>query len=663
MPELQMAARVAAPMTGVLLICALGAGSAALIPWEDRTTLVLLVMAMTFAALAICLGLLVVVERGLRHLRVQRLARLMEFDTDACFATDLDGGIARANAPALRRFGTDKLTRVIGAHVAQAQLWRQTLASRARHDGAASAELPGTGGGLHVTVQRIGRWDLLWRIRPAAEPAGDGAADLEHVPVALVTFEGDGSLSFANRAAREILQIEPAAAPTLTELFEGLGRPLGEWLAEVLEERVPTASEVLRLRGHASAYVQISLRRLPGPGAPRVLAVLIDATALKTLEAQFNQSQKMQAIGQLAGGVAHDFNNLLTAISGHCDLLLLRHQPNDAEYADLMQIHQNVNRATSLIAQLLAFSRKQTQVLERIDLQEVLADAAHLLNRLIGARVNLDLRHGADLWPVQADRRQLEQVLMNLVVNARDAMPEGGTIRIDTEAVNFATPVPCGNALMPPGDYVAIRVADSGMGIPEDQIDKIFEPFFTTKRVGEGTGLGLSTVYGIVKQTGGFILVNSTPGKGSTFTIFLPRGRDLPAPRAAAPAVSRGRGGTGVILLVEDEAPVRSFAARALRMRGHTVLEADCAEAALALLDDATLRVDLFITDVVMPGMDGPSWVRKALEARPEARTIFVSGYAEDTFPDVQVKIANSTFLPKPFSLTQLTDEVQIRLA
>lgn len=494
-------------------------------------------------------------------------------------------------------------------------------------------------------------------------------ADFEHVPVALMKFAADASFRVANKAARDALGLASDEAPPFHDLFEGLGRAVSDWLADIAAERIPAGSEVLRLRrSEADVFYQITLRRIVEQGRAVVLAVLNDATALKTLEAQFVQSQKMQAIGQLAGGIAHDFNNLLTAISGHCDLLLLRHDPSDPEYADLVQIHQNANRAASLVGQLLAFSRKQTLKPGRLDLQEVLSDLTHLLNRLVGERVNLRLAHAPDLGHIRADKRQLEQVIMNLVVNARDAMPDGGTIRIETEAVSLEGEMRRDRAVVPAGQYAVIRVVDTGHGIPADRLQKVFEPFYTTKRVGEGTGLGLSTAYGIVKQSGGFIFIDSQVGLGTVFHLYfpinesldgidaVPRGDTLPRP---APRKSNG----GVVLLVEDEAPVRAFASRALRLRGFTVLEADSAEAALETLEDAALDIDLFVTDVVMPGMDGPSWVKKALETRPNVRTIFVSGYAEDCLSENQSRVPNSVFLPKPFSLTALTDAVQDQLS
>ena len=499
------------------------------------------------------------------------------------------------------------------------------------------------------------------------ESAGLGAAAA--LPVALMLLSRGGALIEANAAARALVG-DFGAGTTLAGLLEGPGRPVGDWIADAAEGRTEGRPEVLRLRRQDSdTFLQVTLSRTMTPEGTGLIAILSDATQLKTLEAQFVQSQKMQAIGQLAGGIAHDFNNLLTAIKGHCDLLLLRRGQSDPDYADLMQIDQNANRAASLVRQLLAFSRKQTLKARAIDLREALADLAHLLNRLVGENIRLVLDHDPALHPIRADRRQLEQVIMNLVVNARDAMAEGGTIRITTENVHLAEELRRERASVPPGDYVIVSVADEGTGIPHDRLQKIFEPFYTTKRQGEGTGLGLSMAYGIVKQTGGFIFCDSRPGEGTTFRLYFPAhsGADTaepdpePAPvRTVAPAPVRR--GNATILLVEDEAPVRAFAARALRMRGYVVFEADCAEAALALLEDRKLAVDVFVTDVIMPGLDGPTWVRQALADRPGARVVFMSGYAEESIAETRDRVPNSVFLPKPFSLADLIRTVQDQL-
>ena len=449
--------------------------------------------------------------------------------------------------------------------------------------------------------------------------------------------------------------------------MEGLGRSINDWLSDTLAGRLIQKSEFLRLtRSDCEAFVQVTLNRVEEDGKPALIAVLHDATELKSLEAQFVQSQKMQAIGQLAGGVAHDFNNLLTAISGHCDLLLLRHDQGDSDYGDLVQINQNANRAAAQVGQILVFSRKQTLRPETLDMRDTLADLTHLLNRLVGEKITLTLSHDPVLEPIRADKRQLEQVLMNLVVNARDAMPSGGEIRIVTESTHLAKPLQRDQVTVPAGQYITIKVSDDGSGIPTDKLQKVFEPFFTTKRTGEGTGLGLSTAYGIIKQTGGYTFVDSTEGVGSCFTLYFPvlaQSAQAMVPIVAAKAAPTGMAPNGgVILLVEDEAPVRAFASRALRLRWYTVLEAENAEAALETLEDVDLKIDVFVTDVVMPGMDGPSWVKQALLTRPDVRVVFVSGYAEDSLGEAQKKIPNSVFLPKPFSLSDLTETVNKQL-
>ena len=522
-------------------------------------------------------------------------------------------------------------------------------------------------GAVNVVVTETGEGDRQVILTPVQmpRPIGDGAA-FDALPVALLELTLDGRILRANTAAQALVG-EDCTDAYLADMLEGLGRAIPDWLGDAAARVGAPRSEVLRLSDReAETFLQVTVSRPLDGAADRLIAVLSDATELKTLEAQFVQSQKMQAIGQLAGGVAHDFNNLLTAISGYCDLLLLRHDTGDEDYGDLMQIHQNANRAAALVGQLLAFSRKQTMRVEVLDMRDTLADLTHLLNRLVGERVMLSLQHDPVLGPIRADRRQLEQVLMNLVVNARDAMPEGGEIRIVTEALSLSEPMERDRATVPPGEYVSVKVIDQGTGIAPDKLQKVFEPFYTTKRVGEGTGLGLSTAYGIVKQSGGYIFVDSAIGSGTCFTVILPVATGTVAavappgsqPRKAAPVQ-----GKGVVLLVEDEAPVRAFASRALQLRGFSVIEAASAEEALALLEDDGLHVDLFVTDVVMTGLDGPTWVRRARARRPDVGVVFVSGYAEGAFGGSLPDLPNSIFLPKPFSLAQLTETVRDQLA
>ncbi len=394
----------------------------------------------------------------------------------------------------------------------------------------------------------------------------------------------------------------------------------------------------------------------------RLTLYFIDVTEQKHLETQVAQSQKMQAVGQLAGGVAHDFNNLLTAMIGFCDLLLLRSRPGDPAFADIMQIKQNANRAANLVRHLLAFSRQQSLQPRVLDVTDVLAELSHLLRRLIGEHIELGIEHGRDLGLVKVDQGQLEQVVINLAVNARDAMPDGGRLTIRTENLHQPDPVRRGSETLPAGAYVLIEVADTGVGIAPQNLARIFEPFFSTKEVGSGTGLGLSTVYGIVKQTGGFVLVDSSPGRGTTFAIYLPRHRAADStarPDTAEPAIPRDLTGNATIMLVEDDDPVRMFGARALRNKGYRVIEAKSGEAALELIRQATDSIDLVITDVVMPRMDGPALVREVRNIVPDLKVIFISGYAEDTFRQRLDSERDIHFLPKPFSLKQLAVKVK----
>ncbi|MFN4153415.1 MAG: ATP-binding protein [Paracoccaceae bacterium] len=618
----------------------------------------------------------VVTRRGHSRLSVHRLAegrflwRLEEFVDRAVTGRGAEGlslPMLIVNKAGVVLFTNEAMRRLLGGRPKRLDRVFSTTTLRSGEE----LEVAGVDGPVRAILAEIagaGERREIYLLPVGSRPAGEQIMeDFEDLPVALLRFAADGRLQAANRAARDVLGLDSDSHQMFHDIYEGLGRSVLDWLADVVAERQIVGAEVLRARiGHPDAFHQVTLRRTVDHGRPGVLAVVQDATAMKRLEAQFVQSQKMQAIGQLAGGIAHDFNNLLTAISGHCDLLLLRHSREDKDYADLVQINQNANRAAALVGQLLAFSRKQTLKPEQIDLQEVLSEMAHLLNRLVGEKVRLHLAHAPDLGPIRADKRQLEQVLMNLVVNARDAMAEGGTIRVETEALTLHDALRRDQAIVPVGDYATIRVTDTGIGIPPERLDKIFEPFFTTKRAGEGTGLGLSMVYGIVKQSGGFIFVDSTPGEGTVFHLYFPI-HHATEDEAEAPAAEPARKivlkqGEGVVLLVEDEAPVRAFASRALRLRGYTVLEAESAEDALRLLEDRTLEIDVFVTDVVMPGMDGPSWVKLAREARPDVRVVFMSGYAEDCLSEEQGRVPNSVFLAKPFSLNELAITVQGQL-
>lgn len=389
---------------------------------------------------------------------------------------------------------------------------------------------------------------------------------------------------------------------------------------------------------------------------------LIDKTERKNLEHQFVQSQKMQAVGQLAGGIAHDFNNLLTAMIGFSDLLLLRLSPNDHFFSDVMQIKQNANRAANLVRQLLAFSRQQTLKPRVINLSDNLDELSSLLRRLIGVNISLDIIHERDLGLIKADPGQLDQVVINLVVNARDAMPEGGVVTITTENVHIEKNAQKNNETLVAGDYVVIRVKDTGIGIPKKNLARIFEPFFSTKAVGAGTGLGLSTVYGIVKQTGGYVFVESELHKGTTFSVYLPihnyQGQ-IEHQNENGEKNMVDLTGMGAILLVEDEDAVRLFAGRALREKGYQVVEAHSGEAALEIVQREDQKIDLMITDVMMPQMDGAVLLKKVRAIRPKLKVLMISGYSEDVFRQNIPSDDSVQFLAKPFNLKELAGKVK----
>ncbi len=400
----------------------------------------------------------------------------------------------------------------------------------------------------------------------------------------------------------------------------------------------------------------------------RVIIYAMDTTEQRALEQQFTQGQKMQAVGQLAGGVAHDFNNVLTAIIGFSDLLLANHRPSDPAFQDIMNIKQNANRAASLVRQLLAFSRRQTLRPQVLHLADVLSDLRILLVRLLGEKISLDVVYGRDLWPIKADISQFEQVIVNLAVNARDAMPDGGGIKISSSNI---TKEECAKRFsyreLVAADYVMLEIADEGTGMSAKVQAKIFEPFYTTKEVGKGTGLGLSTVYGIIKQTGGFIFLDSEEGKGTTFRIFLPRHIASKAEIEAGKPVSKTKEkkvdltGSAKILLVEDEDAVRAFASRALTSRGYEVHEAINGAEALEMMEDLEGAVDLIVSDVVMPEMDGPSLLREIRKDHPDLKFVFMSGYAEDAFAKnlPEEEQGQFGFLPKPYTLKQLATTVK----
>ena len=493
-------------------------------------------------------------------------------------------------------------------------------------------------------------------------------SNLEHFPVPLMSINSDLKVAEFNAKAAQLFATGLANGISVGDVIDGPGRRVTDWLGDAFSGRGIFKTEVVCMRGDddKKTYLQVTLSRVSTDSGLILIAAFGDATPLKNLETQMAQSQKMQAIGQLAGGVAHDFNNLLTAIRGHCDLMLMRHLDDSLDRTDLLQISDNTNRAVHLVKQLLGFSRKQALNPQIIEVSDVLSDISHLLSRLVGEKVDLNVTQDPDLGHIRIDKLQLEQVIMNLVVNARDAMPQGGNITINGAQEFLQQEQRIGGVAIPAGKYLSISVTDTGTGIPADRLERIFEPFFTTKAAGEGTGLGLSMAYGIVKQSGGYIIAESTVGKGTIFRLFFPLEENAPKPsqetakRVPSPKPSLRN---SVICLVEDEAPVRAFATRALNMRGFSVIEAENGEQALNMLSDGTLNVDLVISDVIMPNMDGPSWVRIAREKRPKLPVIFMSGYSEDYLERAQDDLSDTGFISKPFSLNDLIESVQNKLA
>lgn len=508
-----------------------------------------------------------------------------------------------------------------------------------------------------------------------------------NTPMAIASVDGDGKILrinapflrlFSGVVSRDDVE---AGAQLETIVHEGARQQLMDALAAAKDRQGDIAPIDCRHPGDESRYVRFYVNAVidESDEAPEEVAIVyaVETTEQKALETQMAQTQKMNAVGTLAGGIAHDFNNVLTAILLSSDHLLLQARPSDASFADLMEIKRNANRAAVLVRQLLAFSRKQTMRPAVLNLTDVVGDLRMLVDRLIsGTNVKLEVDYGRDLWPVRTDLSQFEQVLINLCVNARDAMPEGGTILLKTRNVPADQTSNYPQADLPSEDFVMVEVSDTGTGIPPEIMDKIFEPFFTTKEVGKGTGLGLSMVYGIVKQSGGYIYPESDVGRGTSFRIFLPRhvpeavaavqpgGGDAPVVTTEAPAAPASEqvdltGNSAVVLLVEDEEAVRRGGKRMLETRGYTVHEAGSGIEALEIMEELGGQVDIVVSDVVMPEMDGPTLLGELRKKHPDLKFIFVSGYAEDAFARNLPADAKFGFLPKPFSLKQLAVAVR----
>ena len=650
---------------------------------------------------------------GARDRRARMLASAFEGFGDPLAVTRADGSIVFANLSYREMSGgggaalPPELAIRPDADMA-ARLYR--LSRVAGEGGGATADIRSTENGVahwrRISVESMarGRADqrlTLWRFHPLAAvtegereggevvvlaerqivPEGEAnapgfgpAAAYGHLfqgaPVAMALVGRDGVIAEANAAFARFAHAETAEAlkgTALAELIAEDDRPLA---GRVIESAGDTGEDAQPVEVRFAAGGLGQLHALPIKAADgtidRVALHVIDMTSLKSLEMQFLQAQKMQAVGKLAGGVAHDFNNILTAMNGYADLLLLRHKAGDPSFSDIMQIRNSGNRAARLVRHLLAFSRQQTLTPKVYPVTDLVADMSEILNRLLTERITLAHDFGRDIWPVRVDQAQFDNMIINLCVNARDAMPDGGTVTIRTRNVTEPESREQGYQILTPGEYVLIEVQDTGSGIAPENIAKIFEPFFTTKEVGAGTGLGLASVYGFVKQSGGFVFPDSELGKGTTFRIYLPRhiatadqAAEEQEAEAAKPAPARDLTGIGTILLVEDDDSVRSLTARALEMRGYEVLKASGGEEALDIIRALDKRIHLMISDVVMPGMDGPEVARIARTMRKDMRIIFMSGYAEDSFRKQAEANADVHFLAKPFPLQELASKVK----
>jgi two-component system cell cycle sensor histidine kinase/response regulator CckA len=502
----------------------------------------------------------------------------------------------------------------------------------------------------------------------------------QSAPFGIATIDGEGRIANCNAAFMRLLLDGRPAQDVLAS--EALGRTgdaadrarIEASLAEVLAGR----GNVQPIEITSGDQKQVTCRVFLSPlaavsGGAAAALYVIDATEEKQLEARVAQAQKMEAVGNLAGGIAHDFNNVLTAIIGFSDLLLQTHRPGDPSYKDIKNIQSAANRAANLVAGLLGFSRKQTQQVSVFDLNELTSEMRAMLKTQVREKIDLQFHAGRDLWYVRADSNQLYQVILNLARNARDAMPDGGKLTIRSQNVTERESQKMSAiAGFTPGEYVLLEISDTGTGMSPEVMAKIFEPFFTTKGIGKGTGLGLASVYGIVKQSGGFILPESEIGTGTTFKIFLPRhlieDDEIEAARPQAIAAAKKElkatdlTGTGRVLLVEDEVDVRHFAVRALKRQGYQVLEAADGVEALEIMAANEGMIDIVVSDVVMPEMDGPALFKELRKRNPSIKVIFVSGYPNEAFRE-SMGSDNFAFLPKPFSLPQLAAKVKEELA
>jgi len=487
----------------------------------------------------------------------------------------------------------------------------------------------------------------------------------EHIADAILVVDRIGSIQFASAAVREVLGYEPedlTGRSSLDLVHPADADKAREAFAAVRRRADGLESTEVRMRHSDGSWRQLDcvLRNLlHRPDIDGLVMTCRDVTERRRLEAEFLQVQKMESVGRLAGGIAHDFNNLLTAVTVHADLLLMQGGLSDQQQADIEQMREAGERAARLTRQLLAFSRRQVVDVRPLDINEVIGSLIQMLRRLLGEEIDVRTSLFDDVGTVRADFSQVEQMLVNLAVNARDAMPDGGRLAIETQNVDVDESYARLHPSVAPGRYVVLTVSDTGVGMDAETRAHIFEPFFSKKPPGEGTGLGLATTYGIVKQSGGHILVHSDPGSGATFRIYLPRvdepAGQLPARAERGPAPS----GRETVLLIEDEDAVRKLAARILRRQGYAILEANRAEDAMQWLADERRTIDLLLTDVVLPGISGKEIAARAKSLRPDLPVLFMSGYAMSRLTERGLARPDMDLLEKPFTASSLAWRVR----
>jgi two-component system, cell cycle sensor histidine kinase and response regulator CckA len=601
------------------------------------------------------------------------------------------GAIVDANAAFLENYRRTSIDPLVREHLEAGGAFRISKAVRR------GLEIDETFDDLHVRVGPIGSLSLV-RLYPAGQVT---TLSTHHatatVVVPSVAAPQTDTASLRTGLAQLIaeapvgvarLDRRDARAATITEANPAFVRIAGVGVGAALLGLVASANadDLDRLEVGNGSPVELDLEIEGGrtceawlleDGDAGAALLLVDVSTRREMEQRLAQTSKMQAVGQIAGGVAHELNNFLLVITLNCDALLARHPVGDPSYGELQSIQNTTTRAAELVKMLLAYARKQTFRRDVLDVGGVLTEFAILMRQVLDERIVFDITHGRDLPTVRADKQQLETVFMNLVTNARDAVIMAGKGKgAVTVRTRRATSADVRSALkgqgvheVPDGDWVMVSVTDTGTGMPADVKAKIFEPFFTTKEQGKGTGIGLATVYGIIKQSGGFIALDSIENEGTTFQVYLPAAiaedgeANVPVPIVQSEARPVDLAGRGRILLVEDEDGVRTIAAKLLTQRGYNVTAAADGEEALEILEDDPEGFDLVLSDVVMPGLDGPGLLKAARPYLGRARVVFMSGYAEQDFAKTLEDERSISFLPKPFTLAQLAERVKLELA